>query len=75
MKRYQVVDPKGVLHNGETVAKGQHLPPGVTGSQVAAWRRFGQIKEVVEKPAKTEDPKPPADGGKTIENKPPADPK
>ena len=75
MKRYQVVDPKGVLHNGERVAKGQALPAGVTGSQVKAWQRFGQIKEVVEKPAKTEDPKPPVDGGKTTENKPPSDPK
>lgn len=64
-KTYQVIDPKGVLVGGKRIGKGEPLPDGwFTGSQLAAWKRFGQVKEAKAAPVK-EPTKPEGEKGDT----------
>lgn len=63
--KYQVIDPKGVILDGKVIKKGETLPDGgFTGSQLAAWKRFGQVKEAKAAPAK-EPNKPEGENGDT----------
>jgi len=43
MERYKVTDPNGVNTGSETLKEGTLLPVGVSGSQLSAWIRFGQV--------------------------------
>lgn len=58
-----VTDPKGVLLGSDRIARGQELPSGASGSQVAAWKRFGQVKEVEVKEPKAPKPGSPPPSG------------
>ena len=65
--RYIVKDPAGVFLGGDRIPKGEAVPGGVSSSQLAAWKRFGQIEEEKAKP----EPEKPPGGAKGPDTKPP----
>jgi len=63
--KFIVTDSKGLLIGGQRIPKGSALPASVSGSQLIAWKRFGQVKEAqekTEKPSKQDGPENPDKG-------------
>lgn len=62
MPRYQVIDRKGLVIGTKAaddgsnrrvphlLKKGDMVPESITGSQLTAWKHFGQVREIADEP-------------------------